>query len=168
MFGTGNKAKGPKMVEMFYFADNGKNKNLVVVERRNRRTGELVSQTVMSTAEAAKERILGTGPILLPPKEVKDKLNDVRDSDTRQLVEKTGAIAGTRTIGDLVRTDFDMGSAIDGPGGVYEQQINQIQDPAERALAERNLKRMKNRGIIDRAGGFMYWMRPGDRARRPK
>ncbi len=79
------KNRGPKVVEAYYNVPGSD--NLVVVERTNRRTGELLSQSAVSTKRPIRQR----GGVRLPSRELDRKMGTIRQADTKALTDKAKA-----------------------------------------------------------------------------
>ena len=143
------KNRGPKVVES-YFRVAGQ-ENLVVVERRKRRSGDLVSQTILTTEQPIRHR----GDIELPPKEVMKTMVDVRAHDHEQM-----AASANNSARDYV-SGFRLGEKFDGSSGVYAGYESSAPLPGGTSTASRR-GAWRSKGPLQRRGGWLFWMR-GDR-----
>jgi hypothetical protein len=96
-----SKVRGPKVIESYFKAPGLE--NVVVVERRLRENGELVSQTTYTTKEPIRRRrtlrsVTGLGDrATLPPLEMHDAVYEQRVTDTEDLTQgKDGLFKGRR------------------------------------------------------------------------
>jgi hypothetical protein len=126
------------------------NDNVIVFERYNRRNGELVSQTIMTTHDPIRLSRLGNFPI--PPREVSKEVGEVRGRDEaiRKAQEGTGirrALRATRDYAGIAAgTGFGTTTGVvEGDNGPYAQRGI---DP---------IRRRAMRGREGRHGGFFYW-----------
>jgi Asp-tRNA(Asn)/Glu-tRNA(Gln) amidotransferase C subunit len=178
-----DKNKGPKMLES-WFAVPG-NDRLWLVERYNRKTGELISQTTISTEEGS-ERTRKNKAI--PPRSALEHFAEVRPQDKAEMAKKPGAnpdgsqgrLGG---LSDKVRLGFGgVGANFEGADGVYgnhfqdqytRQQNNAIQrnptnpnNPTPNQIAagaahqaDYEATQHKAQGRPERGGGYLRWLR---------
>jgi hypothetical protein len=146
------KNRGPKTVES-YFRVPG-NENVMVLERRNRRSGELISQTIISTEKPIRKR--GRGEV--PPSEVRAIRNGIREEDRTAQIAGKGKVSswlgGSLNPADFVNVGLGSGKKIDGgidnQGGVYAEKYGA--DARKMSQFKYNSKRR---------GGFLYWVSNG-------
>jgi hypothetical protein len=129
------KKRGPKVLES-YFRVPG-NDHLLMVERRKRRSGDLVSQTIVTTERPLRETSRGH---YLPPHEVRGVVADVREHDRKALTGKSSGY--TTSVGDYFGSGSGSGAFYDD-GGVYARY------GASRAERSRYRRRR---------GGFFFWL----------
>ncbi len=148
------KNRGPKVVEA-YFRVPG-NDNLVVVERRKRSNGELISQNTTTTEKPIRKR----GGAELPPRELRGVLDGIRVKDNAELQSRaTGPLSrflgGSSSPGDFVNVGWGSGKEIDGgannSGGIY----------GDKYKATRDQMNKYKYGGKKRRGGFWFWASGG-------
>lgn len=140
--------QGPRVVES-YFRVEGSD-NTVLLERRNRRTGELLSQTVMVSREPIQRRgeafIYGE----LPSRELRGLIEAVRSVDQDNLRQRSGNRWGGHSLRDFVGRPFRTGELFDGDEGIYAKRYGATPEQLQRLKV--NSKRR---------GGFWYWLSGG-------
>jgi hypothetical protein len=155
---SGGFRKGPKMLESWFEVPG--NPHLWVVERYNRRTGEMISQTMVSSEEAPD---VSRNGLNRPPQSAVDTFAETRADDQSHLAQRPNTKAdGSEGVKDKVRGNFRMGDTIDGQNGRYHDYINDYDArnppvPGTPSPISR-LDRHRGRGIIGRTGSLMYWL----------
>jgi hypothetical protein len=122
------KKRGPKVLESYYEIPGLE--NAVVLERRKRSDGELISQTVITSPDGLRHR---GDVVTLPPRSIDAVVDTTRDMDAPQLADRSGwrdRVSGFRT-----------SNVFDGPQGVY---------------ARNGATREQRRTRPKRRGGFWY------------
>jgi hypothetical protein len=152
---VGGFRKGTKVLESWFVSAD--DPRLWVLERYNRRTGELISQTMLSTAENPKQ----DRGRLLPPDSALGRVGDLRQQDQARLAERPGAKPdGSMGIREKVNFGRGAGVSIDQYGGVYDeynQRVNPTRSAFNRGM---DLKEHRKQGSAERGGNsFMYWLR---------
>ena len=126
------------------------NENVVVFERYNRRNGEFISQTIMTTHEPLRRSRIGRN--LMPPREIREAVNQARTQDEtiRRVQEGTGLRHLARAVADYA------GIAIDTGVGTQLGRIESDTGPyARRGINA--MRRQNMRGRQGRHGGFFYY-----------
>ena len=145
------RKRGPKVIES-YFKQEGPTANghLMVVERRMRRTGELISQTTMTTEQPLRRRVplIARERVILPPGESNDVVQSVRASDN--------AVARRKAHFSDYFSGFRVNAAFDGDNGVYARNLPEAHTDAERTANQQYLDNHRARKL--RRGGITYWL----------
>ncbi len=113
--------------------------NLTLVERRDRRTGRLISQQVLTSKEPVEHR---RGDVI-PPAELNDPVMTSRENDLSQLKDRKGNRGFWKGLRDGFRDLRSNDIWLGGPGGVYERY-----GATEENLADFNREKARRGGEI--------------------
>jgi hypothetical protein len=129
------KKRGAKVLESYYGVPGLD--NVVMLERRKRSNGELISQTLVMSPDDLRHR----GQVItLPPRTIASEVDAARSSDAPQLEGRTGwrdYISG-----------YNTPQAFDGPQGVYARN--------GATTEQRNQLRLRRQTQRLRRGGLLY------------
>ncbi|HSX00676.1 MAG TPA: hypothetical protein VLF67_00400, partial [Candidatus Saccharimonas sp.] len=151
------KNRGPKVIES-YFRVPGQD-HMMVLERRLRNGGALLSQTVVTTERPLRERMVGMPGIrereltYLPPRGTSATIEQIRAQDRTNLSPRTSGrkprvrlrnyVSGPFTPGLIEGIYTDYGRAAGVPRNRLDGQLNTLRYGA------------------GRRGGFWYWLTGG-------
>ncbi len=136
-----------------YYRNPGDN-NMMMVERRDRRTGELISQSVLTNHDHVRRRGAMGNERFLPPRGSRRQLQASLDQDITTLRERAGGRYGTR-LSELFG-GFGMGAAIDGGAWIRSNEPT-IYERYGATTDQVNTRRYGAR----RQGGLLYWLSGG-------
>ncbi|MBW4062209.1 hypothetical protein HJC99_06590 [Candidatus Saccharibacteria bacterium] len=142
--GLFGRNRGPKVVERYY--RDPTNDNLVMVERRRRKTGEFISQTLITTERPLRMRQTMADNITIAPREISKAMKDIRQADRSHMIG-----AGMGGLRDRISPTPGLGSAFTGDGtGRKPVGADQVYGA--------DATKMKKRGAISKRGGFLFWL----------
>jgi hypothetical protein len=141
--------RGPRMLESYYRVPG--QDHMVVVERRNRRTGDLINQQILTSRESVRPNGVVDA---LPPRDITEMVDAERSADMVRLNTSPSRSRWTR-LREAVGGP-GVGEAFNGPNSVYSRYVDTSGDAATVDRNRDALNRWSRYG--KRRGGFLYWM----------